>query len=245
MRLLKLAAHRFRSSDHYRAMQGFIAEATVAELEARGIALASLEVLELGAGRGGYSGVLQRVSGSFIASDIERDPYFEATEIPFWKVDVTRPFPFASDRFDLIYCSSVIEHVEDSTTLLEESRRVLRPGGRLFLSFPPFYSLAMVGGHQFKPFHFLGESLAVRLTNLLRGREIRDYRTCFGSFGLFPLTIGEVDTRIRDAGFEITDIYTRMSAINTARLPGILKDIFTWHVCFLARAPGHDPSSAP
>lgn len=206
MHLLKLAARRSRSLDDYRAMQGYIAQATVAELEAKGIDLSKSDVLELGAGPGGYSSVLQQVSGSFTASDLKRDPFFSSAGISFAEVDVTKVFPFHPHSFDLIYCSSLIEHIEDSKTLLGESRRVLRPGGRLFLSFPPFYSLALVGGHQFKPFHFLGEALAVRLTNLLRGTRIRDYRTCFGSFGLFPLTIDAVSARINAAGFEITDI---------------------------------------
>jgi SAM-dependent methyltransferase len=236
--LLKLAVRRFRSEDDYRAMQAHVAEATVAELRARGIELPQCDVLELGAGRGGYSVILDRWSRSLTASDFERDPFFDDAGIPFEIVDVTQPFPFESERFDLIYCSSVIEHVEDTRRLLEESRRVLRPGGYLLLSFPPFYSLAMVGGHMFKPFHFLGETLAVRLTNLVRGREISDYRTAFGSFGLYPLTIDEVARRLHEAGFEIRDAYTRMSRVNTARLPGRLKDLLTWHVCFLARSPG-------
>jgi SAM-dependent methyltransferase len=237
LQLLKLAARRFRSSDDYRAMQRHIAEATLAELESRGIRLRDSAVLELGAGRGGYSAVLYRDSGSFVASDIERDPFFDATGVPFKIADVTRPLPFESESFDFIYCSSLIEHIADPTTLLRESMRVLRRGGTLFLTFPPFYSLALVGGHQFKPFHFLGERLAVRLTNLVRGSQIADYSTCFGSFGLYPLRIDQVRRSVRQAGFEISDVYTRMSPVNTARLPGVLKDLATWHVCYLARKP--------
>jgi hypothetical protein len=51
------------------------------------------------------------------------------------------------------------------------------------------------------------------------------------------LKIDEVKELIQESGFEIIDVYARMSAINTARLPGILKDLTTWHVCYLAQKP--------
>lgn len=238
LKLVKLGFRRFRSQDDYRAMQRYIAEATIAELKVRGVDFSKSAVLELGAGRGGYSLPLHRESKSFVASDLEKDEFFDRTDVHFEHVDVLRPFPFRSGSFDLIYCSSLIEHIADRTTLLTESRRVLRPEGTLFLSYPPFFSLAMVGGHQFKPFHFLGERAAVRLTNLFRRSNFRDYAYCFGNFGLYPLRIDQVKHLILESGFEILDIYTRMSAINTARWPGILKDLSTWHVCYLARKPG-------
>lgn len=232
--LLKLAARRLRSSADYRAMQEHIARATVIDLEARGIDLGDLDILELGAGEGGYSQVYSSRARSFVASDIVAKEFFRDSEIDFRIVDVNELFPFDSERFDLIFCSSVIEHVADSTNLLTESHRVLRPSGRLFLSFPPFYSLSMVGGHQFKPFHFLGEKLAVKLANRFRGQNVTDYRTSFDGFGLYPLWIDQVAARLRAANFDIEHTFTRMSRLNTARLPWRLKDLFTWHVCFLA-----------
>ena len=237
LKLLRLARRRFRSDDDYRAMQAYLAEATVADIEARGVSLNRAGVLEIGAGRGGYSATLNRVAASFIASDFENNKYFEKSGIPFEIVDVSERFPFGSNTFDLIYCSSVIEHVAEPGNMLSESFRVLRPGGVLHVSFPPFYSLTMVGGHQFKPFHFLGEKLAVRLTNLVRKTDIAEYSNAFGNFGLYPLTIGGVMKKLRSHGFEIEAVYTRMSPLNTAQLPGIVADLLTWHVCYFARKP--------
>ena len=59
----------------------------------------------------------------------------------------------------------------------------------------------------------------------------------YGTSGLYPLRIDQVKALLLDCDFEIIDIYTRMSTINTTRLPGILKDLATWHVCYLARKP--------
>lgn len=237
IKLIKLGLLRFRSEEDYRAMQSYIANATVADLEKRGCVFSESSVLELGAGRGGYSLIFHKNSRNFIASDLEENSIFEKFNIPFQKVNVLQSFPFESNSFDLIYCSSLIEHLADPSAMLRESRRVLKPRGVLFISFPPFYSLSMVGGHHFKPFHFLGERLAVRLTNFFRKSDIQDYATCYGGFGLHPLNIDDVKLLILNNGFEITDIYTRMSSINTARWPGILKDLATWHVCYLVRKP--------
>jgi SAM-dependent methyltransferase len=48
--------------------------------------------------------------------------------------------------YDLILLHDVLEHVPDGTAVLETAARSLAPGGRVFVSFPPYYS--MVGGHQ-------------------------------------------------------------------------------------------------
>ena len=168
---------------------------------------------------------------------MQKDTWVEDLGRPFKPVDVLEPFPFEDNEFDVLYCSSVIEHVSDPANLLKESWRVLKPGGVLFLSFPPFYSLALIGGHQFKPFHFLGERLAVRLTNLIYGSDYQDYASSFGTFGLYPLTIDRVKHLVISNQFKILDTFTRMSPVNTCRLPGILKDLMTWHVCYLSQKP--------
>ena len=49
--------------------------------------------------------------------------------------------PCADARFDLVTMNDVMEHVIDPRRVLAECHRVLRPGGRLALVFPPYYSL--------------------------------------------------------------------------------------------------------
>ena len=43
--------------------------------------------------------------------------------------------PYEAGRFDVVYCISVLEHTRDYRTILDEFRRVLRPGGRFLLTF--------------------------------------------------------------------------------------------------------------
>jgi SAM-dependent methyltransferase len=236
LKFVRLALSRKRSPEHYRAMQAYIARKTVAELGARGVDLSTRRVVELAAGAGGYSTTLWESSKSFIATDLHPNPHFEQQGIPFMQFDATGPFPLEPGSADLVYTSSLIEHVARPLILLRECKRVLRKDGVLYLSFPPFYSLSLVGDHQFKPFHLLGERFAVTTYNLLHRADVKSYATAWQGYGLFPLTIAGVETLIRQCGFHVTDVYTRLSPVNTARLPGVLKDLATWHVCYIARA---------
>jgi len=217
-------------------MQEHIARGTVAEMKSRGIDFTGKDVVELAAGFGGYSKVYAENAKSFVATDQHTNPYFAEQDIPFLQFDVTEPFPLESNSVDLICTSSLIEHVTEPGAMLRECKRVLRPGGILYLSFPPFYSLSMVGGHSFKPFHFLGERLCVKLHNYWRQTNVESYATAWGDHGLYPLTIAGVAGLIGSSGFELIDGYTRMSPVNTAVLPGFLADLATWHACYLARA---------
>ncbi len=56
-------------------------------------------------------------------------------------VDVNAGLPFEDDSFDMIWCSEVLEHLEDPTASLNEMRRVTRPGGDIILTTPNSYAL--------------------------------------------------------------------------------------------------------
>jgi len=235
LKLIRLGFLRFRSKDDYRKMQSFIAQASIEELEKRGICLENKEIVEFGSGRGGYSEIFHQKSNKFLASDLIKDDIFTNNKIPFLEMSLANPLPIESNTYDFIYCSSVIEHLENPVLMLQEAFRILKNNGHMLLSFPPFYSLSLVGGHHFKPFHFLGEKCAVKLTNLILKEKFTNYATTYGSYGLHPLTMGQVKTMIINTGFEIKDIYTRNFPINTVFLPGFLKDLMTWHACYLIR----------
>ena len=47
--------------------------------------------------------------------------------------------PVEADRYDLVFCSQVLEHLPEPKKVLEEFLRVLKPGGKLWLSAPLFF----------------------------------------------------------------------------------------------------------
>ena len=46
--------------------------------------------------------------------------------------------PYPAERFDLVTCLDVLEHVPDDVAALREIRRVTRPGGRLLVTVPAY-----------------------------------------------------------------------------------------------------------
>jgi SAM-dependent methyltransferase len=73
--------------------------------------------------------------------------------------------PLAADAFDLVVSFETIEHVPDARALVFETRRVLKPGGRLVLS-TPNRAFGPPERHTGNPFH-IREFTAEELRELL------------------------------------------------------------------------------
>ncbi len=56
------------------------------------------------------------------------------------------PVPFQNEKFDLVLLHDVFEHLEQKENVLCTLGSYLAPGGKLFITFPPYYSA--FGGHQ-------------------------------------------------------------------------------------------------
>ena len=109
-------------------------------------ALAGKAVLDFGCGYGGKAVEFAR-SARFVAAvepfenmiRAARD-YAEheaAANVEFRVCEQDR-IPYDDESFDLVLSHDVIEHVDNPETSLREIRRVLRPGGRAYIVFPPY-----------------------------------------------------------------------------------------------------------
>lgn len=233
--LWRLARHRSQSVAHYDEFQRFMAQGVLRHLEAQGVSLRGQRVLDMGAAWGAYGQVMANAGAHVTFLDLTVEDQIPAERRrAFVAADATRT-PWPTNHFDVVFCASLIEHVPDATALLGEMYRVMRPGGAGYVGFPPFYS--PVGGHQFKPYHLLGERLALKLKGG-GGRMAAgcSYANSHERGGLYRRTIRGVCRQIKDAGFEIEDVSTRFTRLNVARLPW-LGELLTWYVQFLVRKP--------
>ena len=57
-----------------------------------------------------------------------------------------RAMPFASDRFDMVWCRLVLGHLPDPLRAYREFARVCMPGGHVFVT--DFHPDAVAAGHQ-------------------------------------------------------------------------------------------------
>ena|SRR5437763_9671801 len=73
-----------------------------------------------------------------VGIDVDRRALREAARrgvLTCW-ADVEQQLPFDDGEFDVVVAGELLEHVRDPAALLEEVRRVLRPGGRFVGSVP-------------------------------------------------------------------------------------------------------------
>lgn len=113
--------------------------------------LAGRRVLEIGCGRGGFACWLAErepherpaeiVAADFAASAVHKGEAYAASRGVLgitWQVADIERIPHAEASFDTVVSCETIEHVPDPRRALSELARVLRPGGRLFLTTPNY-----------------------------------------------------------------------------------------------------------
>ena len=108
----------------------------------RGIPVRGLRVLDIGCGNGDIAvhfSERNRVTGVDVVD--QRRP---GADFDFRLVD-SALLPFPDDAFDLVLSNHVIEHVPEQETHLDEMRRVLAPGGLVYLATPNRTSPLMEG----------------------------------------------------------------------------------------------------
>ena len=94
----------------------------------------SLSVLDVGSSTGIIANYLSRYFGTVIGIDIDA-PAIKYARENFIKKNLSfeigdsMHLNFPKNMFDIVICAHVYEHVPDANRLMQEIRRVLRPGG--------------------------------------------------------------------------------------------------------------------
>jgi malonyl-CoA O-methyltransferase len=96
--------------------------------------------LELGCGTGKNTALLAGVSQQLMAIDFSAGMIERARQklsldnITFIVADISQPWQFAAQSFDLVVCNLVLEHISDLSFVFAQASRVLRADGSFFVS---------------------------------------------------------------------------------------------------------------
>lgn len=220
---------RFRSEYDYALFEYYRSAKVMAYLERAGVSIAG-RVLDAGCGGGGMPVSFAEEAERLTAIDLR--PRFRdagtrlaaergVDNLSFVVADGTW-LPFREAAFDLVLSHAVIEHVADAARYLRECRRVLAPGGRMYLSTSPYLSFAGAHLPRLKvpvPLHLLigrraafatFRALARHASWTLREPEHENTFIKAAKAGtvkeddlLERVRIGRMRTLILDAGFEV------------------------------------------
>ena len=209
-----------------------LADLAVADLDRRH-GVAGQRILDLGAGAGWYSDAFRRAGAEVVSIELDADELMargRATDGAV-RADATR-IPAASDSFDGVFCSNLLEHASDTAGVIDEMARVMRPGGWGYLSWTNWYS--PWGGHEMTPYHFLGPERGPKLYEQRNGPPRKNR---YGE-GLFAVHIGPTLKLVRaHHGLEVERVEPRYWpwARAVTSVPG-LRELVTWNCLIRLRA---------
>lgn len=242
---------RFRSEYHYALFEYYRSAKILKRLEWDGIEVQG-RVLDAGCGSGGIAVSFAEECELAVGLDIKNKFGAAGRKLArerglrnavFVQGDGTA-LPFEDASFDLVLSHSVIEHVKVAERYLAECRRVLKPGGVLFLQTPPYLSFA--GAHLSRlkvpvPIHLLlPRSWAFRLNFYIARKrpgwlkEPRESNTfkLKAERGetkeddlLQRVTVARVHRWLAEAGFEILREERHVSGFFTRRVPRFLRKL--------------------
>jgi len=97
-------------------------------------------ILEIGCGTGKNTVFLAQIGSRVRAIDFSQGMIEKAKQkvqeenVRFSMMDITQPWEFENQSFDLIVCNLVLEHIETLSPVFAEASRTLRPTGKFFIN---------------------------------------------------------------------------------------------------------------
>ena len=168
------------------------------------------QILEVGCGAGGMLGPLARF-GNVTGIDISHE-YLRFCHARGHRRIITGSgyqLPFRDDSFDLVALFDVIEHIEDDLQVLREVRRVLRPGGRVFISVPAYQFLFSQND---RVAHHLRRYTARKLRKNLNSVGLQPEKMTYFNTFLFPLILPAILVlKLKERLFGLPDDQTNLS----------------------------------
>jgi len=148
------------------------------------------QILEVGCGAGGMLGPLSEL-GEVTGIDISHEYMRFCRQRGHQQVVTGSGYelPFKENSFDMVALFDVIEHIPDDQKVLEEVRRVLKPGGQVFISVPAYQFMFSQND---RVAHHLRRYTANRLNAVLARAGLQSRKTTYFNTFLFPLILPAV-----------------------------------------------------
>ncbi|MBK8977837.1 MAG: class I SAM-dependent methyltransferase [Planctomycetes bacterium] len=182
-----------------------------------------LDVLEIGCGPGGMLPSLAKY-GRVHALDISHDAMRYCHRRGFHRV-VTGSgleLPFADACFDLVALFDAIEHIPDDRRVLDEVRRVLRPGGVVFISVPAYQFLYSQND---RLVHHQRRYTRPQLRTRMLEAGLEPLKISYFNTFLFPLILPAVMVlKAKERFVGLPENQTNLSH----EFPKALSDLFAW-----------------
>ncbi len=98
------------------------------------------KVLDVPTGTGIFADRLRKMRFEVSCCDINPS-FFSVPDLKVEIGDLNQSLPYPDDFFDYVVCLEGIEHTENPSNAIREFRRILKKGGKLFLSTPNFLNI--------------------------------------------------------------------------------------------------------
>ena len=217
--LMRLWVRRRINHDEYIKLQLARARLIQEELNPFMKPAKGLKLLDIGSHRGGYSIYFAKQGYKVTGLEISQDRITtsrRASEkyglnIEFVLGDA-RNMQFKDNTYNVVMLSNVIEHIKGTKGLLKEIYRIMKPGGILYIQFPPYWGV--FGAHiYFKFFPLPLHYLTPRIANPL----IRAFHLDSDLNDLEKLTIDRLIKLSKDTNFKIKMLKSFPSGIVNIR----------------------------
>lgn len=200
--------------------------------------------LDLGCGRGLDGRALAKAGAHFVVGIDYREILLPRNnnqmDLEFLCGDA-RTIPFHDQTFDIILLKDSMEHVSNPARVLLECRRILTPGGYVFITFGPLW-LSPYGAHlrRITPIPWVHLLFPEKTLMAVRSNYYEDGATRFEevSGGLNRMTLRKFFGVINDSGLKPTkiELYPVKKMVPLTFIPG-LRELFTNKVvCILQKA---------
>lgn len=153
-----------------------------------------LKILDAGCGYGIYSLSLSEKGNEIYSIDLEEKRIKHLNKLKKYDAKFSKiksfvgsinNLPFASNYFDVVLCSEVIEHIKDDKLAFSELTRVIRKGGNLILTVPTVSKSNKINYKKFeheRPGYSVQDIKSLAEKNKMKIVKFSFYERAFGSF---------------------------------------------------------------